>query len=405
VLAEAGAGDTVRELLRRIAARNSRVTTLASRNRRTVTIASTRICVLLARTAVVALLGFASPLAAELTVTTSPAFFNPSIGRTAQIRVASPLPGEIGVEILDRDRLPIRTIGPVKLEAIVDVSWDGKDDSGVVVPNEAYSVRIRFSGPGGKQELYDPASDLTGAPVSIDDFSYSRVDGVLNYRLQAPSRVHIQAGQRAAKESKDSEGPILQTVVDRAPRTGGAISEKWSGYDESQKVYVPDLPDFVMAILAAPLPKNSLITTGSRGETFAAYAARRRPAPTSTREQVFGPAMQHHEGLSALQDQSPRLTTKLVSGEETETWTIQRGRPTRATFGLEPALEPVFLTPRARLHLFCDATLVATVECAKNPCPVDLPPAALPAGQHRIVANWDSGLGPVGVALKLVEIQ
>ena len=352
-----------------------------------------------------ALLFISSPARAALTVSTSPAFFNPSIGRSAQIHIASSIPGRAVVEISDRDNFLIRSLAPVELSSSVEIPWDGKDGNGTVVPNEAYSIRVRFESAEGRSELYDPAAALTAGPISIDEFSYSRVDGVLNYRLSVPSRVHIQAGQKPPASRAGTDGPILQTVVDREPRAGGAISEKWNGFDDSRAVYVPDLPGFVMAILAAPLPANSLITTGSRGETFASYAARTRPSQLSLRAQVFGPELRHHEGLTGLQDRSPRLTTQLVSGEDAKSWQVQAAGPLTALIGLEPALEPVFLTPRARLYLFSDATLVATQTCDRNPCPIELPAGAFPAGQHRFVANWDSGLGPVGVAIRIVETK
>lgn len=366
---------------------------------------STRIALFSLGLSALTCLFLASSATAELVVTTSPVFFNPSIGRSAKIHVAASRPGEIVVEILDRDRFPVRALGTAKLADSAEIAWDGKDDSGAVVPNEAYSVRIRFTGSDGSHEVYEPASAPDSAPIAIDEFSYSRVDGVLNYRLSTPSRVHIQAGQRPPAKSIGSEGPILQTVVDRAPRTGGAISEKWSGFDDSRAVYIPDLPDFVMAILASPLPANALITTGSRGESFAAYAARRRPVQPSLREQVFGPEFQHHQGLTALQDRSPRLSAKLLSGEDSKSWNLRAGEKVQALVGFESTLEPIFLAPRARLYLFSDATLVATQSCDRNPCPIELPSGAFPAGQHRLVANWDSGLGPVGVAVKIVETK
>lgn len=366
---------------------------------------STRTSLIAIGWSALASLSVASLATAELTVRTSPVFFNPSIGRSAKIHVAAPRPGEITVEILDRDHFLVRSLATIALESEIEVSWDGKDDSGTVVPNEAYSIRIRFDGVDGRSEIYDPGSAKSTLPVSVTSFSYSRVDGVINYRLDAPSRVHIQAGQLPQPPAIGAEGPILHTVVDRAPRTGGAISEKWHGFDDSRTVYIPDLPGFVMAILASPLPANALITTGSRGENFAAYAARHRPAQVSIREQVFGPELQHHQGLTAIQDRSPRLSTARLTQGTGAIWTHRSGEKLQVLIGLEPTFEPVFVTPRARLHIFRDATLITTLQCNENPCSVDLPSTSLSTGRHRLVANWDSGLGPVGVGVRILEIQ
>jgi hypothetical protein len=348
---------------------------------------------------------WASPLDAKLAVNTSPTFFNPSIGRSAKIHIETTSPGHVVLEITDRDRFLIRSLGPVELASSVDIAWDGKDESGTVVPNEVYSIRVRFEDIDGRTEIYDPAAAAMPEPISIEEFSYSRVDGVLNFRLENPSRVHIQAGQLGQNKTPSLEGPILKTVVDREPRVAGAISEQWSGFDDSRLIYVPDLPGFVVAILASPLPANSLIASGNRKENFASYAARTRPPQAVIKERKNLMAHNHHLGLTALEDRSPRLSAQILSAKDADPWQVGSRSEMKVLIGLDRELEPVFLARSARLHIFCDATLIATQSCERNPCPVEISPGALPVGRHRFVANWDSGLGPVGVAVKIMEIK
>jgi len=87
----------------------------------------------------------------QLVVTTTPAFFNPVIGRSDQIRLSASRPGNVTVEILDRDRFVVRTLGAVPIDKETVVRWDGKDDAGEVVPDEAYAVRARIVSNGSNQ--------------------------------------------------------------------------------------------------------------------------------------------------------------------------------------------------------------------------------------------------------------
>ena len=178
------------------------------------------------KSAVAALLSFNSLLAlaasagerpVQLSVTTAPTFLNPMIGQSAQIRLAASRPGRVTVEILDRDRFVVRTLGAVPIDKEAVVRWDGKDGAGEVVPDEAYTVRAHLVS-HGSELAYDPGKDFQPRAVSIDSTSYSRVDGVLSYRLERPSRVHIQAGQARPVASGPAQGPVLRTIVDRAPR-------------------------------------------------------------------------------------------------------------------------------------------------------------------------------------------
>ncbi|MGH7784729.1 MAG: FlgD immunoglobulin-like domain containing protein, partial [Candidatus Binatia bacterium] len=166
-------------------------------------------------------------------VTVSPRFFNPSLGQTEEIRFQARSTERVTVSILDRDRFVIRTFwAKIVKQGPQAMKWDGKDDRGVVVPDEAYSIKIEFQG-GKHPAVYDPS--LKFMPISENPAkrSYSRTDGILTYSIARTSRVHIEAGEAVKNEKTGEwEGPILKTIVDRQPRIAGAISDKWSGFDE-----------------------------------------------------------------------------------------------------------------------------------------------------------------------------
>jgi hypothetical protein len=330
--------------------------------------------------AVAALLSFRALLApaastgerpVQLRVTTTPAFFNPVIGQSAQIRLSASRPGIVTVEILDRDRFVIRTLDSVPINKETVVRWDGKDNAGEGVPDEAYAVRARLVS-DGSELVYDPGKDFQPRPVSIDSTSYSRADGVLSYRLERPSRVHIQAGQARLIASGPARGPILRTIVDRAPRAGGPVIEAWNGMDDSRKVYIPDLPHFVVAMMAIPLPESSLITVGNRHTNFTDYARRHRAATFTRPRRLAAAAHAHHQGLNAFEDRSPRLTLLRERSVDSPVWKSGTGEALAFSVQLDEDTAPFFLSQPNSLEVFIDLDRVSRVTCRANPNAVHL---------------------------------
>src|ERR1043166_6636434 len=174
-------------------------------------------------------------------VSVSPTTVNLSTGEMPVIAVTNGRAARLDVQVIDRDGFVIRTLPSKNGEpGINSFIWDGRDDRGAIVPDEAYSFRIVA---GGGVDEYFPASQIA-AMTTVDPLAYSRATSTLTYVLEKPSRVHVQAGTIDAK----AEGPVLKTIVDRQPRDGGRIAEHWSGLDESGALYVPDLPGFALAI-------------------------------------------------------------------------------------------------------------------------------------------------------------
>ena len=210
-------------------------------------------------------------------VSIAPAFFNPSLGQMETIHLAAALPGRLKASILDRDRFVIRHLAEQDVKGSAVLTWDGRDDAGRIVPDEAYSLKLEFNG-SGRHEVYDPSAHFTPVLEEPKTRAYSRLDGILSYSLSRPARVHIQAGQaRRDPATGEIAGPILRTLVDRAPRVAGAVVEKWNGMDESGTVSIPELSDFAVSIMAASLPPASMITVGNRSQAFRGYARAHRP--------------------------------------------------------------------------------------------------------------------------------
>jgi len=330
-------------------------------------------------------------------VAVSPAFFNPTVGQFSAIQFQAGVAGTATVSILDRDRYLIRVLGPREVPpGSVSFGWDGRDAAGNLVPDEAYNVRIELRS-AQATETYDPSLDFHPTVDDPQPRTYARSSGVLSYRLSKPARVHIEAGQaKADKATGRASGPILKTIVNREPRVAGAVIEKWNGFDESGTIRVPELPNFVISVLATSLPESSIITRGNRREDFLEYASRKRTAAQLVPKKRTAPA-HHHVGLSAFEDRSPRLKVK-----PSATWNaaanayVVSGR-LKLEIGVDGLNAAHFLAQPGRMSVYVNDRKVATREKPSTPLVLSIPARELQPGLHRVVVNWGSDYGPAAL--------
>lgn len=338
-------------------------------------------------------------------VRTGPDFFNPAIGQRAFVEFSLREAGAVGFTILDRDLVPIRTFplthrntGPVRIE------WDGRDDTGVLVPDEAYSIRITCACAGGPAS-YTPAEGFQPA-MSEPARTYTPVSGVLRYELAAASRVHIEAGRVERGRDGTLGGPVMKTVVDREPRAAGTVAEHYDGYDESGTIFIPALSGAATSIMTETLPPHTFITVGNRSETFRSYVRNRRAAkpvifPDATNHH-HGTLGAHHQGLSSLEDFSPPLTLQLVGTRDSRGRTHLGDKVIKARVGMDPEDAKHFIRPEALLMVFIDAHEVFRKQGLSAPYDLVVDAAGLTAGEHVVTVNWVSRHGPVAVQVARV---
>lgn len=230
--------------------------------------------------------------------------FNPKAGETVNLTVTFQKVGFASVQVVDRDGFVVRTIDARRpVQGSCSFAWDGRDGTGRVVADEAYSFRIEWAD-AKSRELWFPA-DHPSTPVSIPPRYFDRRSGTLAYTLPRASRVHIQAGSAVFDaQGKAIDGPVMKTIVNRGPRSGGMIAEHWNGFDDRGGVFVADLEGFAIAIAAAPLADGTVIAYGNRERTFVAEAAKRHGVSVFSHRHA---ASEHHGGLTTLDDVSPSL--------------------------------------------------------------------------------------------------
>jgi hypothetical protein len=220
---------------------------------------------------------------------------------------------------------------------------------------------------------------------------------MLKYVLKTASRVHMQAGT-ADRTSKDpAAGAVLRTIVNREPRPAGSIVEQWNGFDESGTIFVTDLPNFVVAIAATPLPEGSVITTGNRSRTFVSSIAERKGVSLLANHSPH----QHHGGLGAIDDASPSLMVKPMNAAAIAG---KKASYQLKDHSLQLHVEPVgetadsFVKQAANLQVYIDGRLAAEKRVRGRAMRLDIPLRGLKEGSHVVAVNWGSAHGPLAAS-------
>jgi hypothetical protein len=309
--------------------------------------------------------------------------------------------GTASVLVVDRDGYAVRSLA--KLQPVrggpISFGWDGRDDHGQLVADEAYSLKIDWRGRGASDTYFPGNAPATMSTIPVR--AYDRRTATLSYTLPQPSRVHIQAGTAVLDpKTKQLIGPVMKTIVNREPRSVGAIAEHWSGYDESSKIFVPDLENFVVAIAASPLPENSVITFGNRERRFVDTLTSRRGDSLFT---VHG-GHEHHAGLPTEDDISPALRIAPVNAAWSATdhaWIVKPGRALQLRLSAEGPTAAAFRSHPATVELFVDGRRVG--KPSKKTRDVVTLPLRYETGVHRVSVNWNSEWGPV--AANTIQIR
>jgi hypothetical protein len=324
--------------------------------------------------------------------------FNPSLNESVEISFHSSVDGQLTFQILDRDGYVVRTLASNKSiqQGVHRVNWDGRNTDGLVVPDEAYSIKIDVHS-GSTQHSYFPG-DKQLNEVKAELTYYDRQSRILSYKLPKPARVHIQAGS-AVKDPKTGKGagPVLRTLVNREPRTGGSIIEHWTGFDESGTIQVPELTNFVFSVFATELPENSIICIGNRNNSFlnSLISRKGRSYLKLPNNNIHG----HHRDLSTLYDISPAMILRplnAVWSQKEKIW-IVKDRELRISGNLEGPTAEAFSKQPGSVGIFVDEKQVSTMKPPGVAFQMKIRLSDMKEGPHYIAVNWGSQFGPVAV--------
>lgn len=190
-------------------------------------------------------------------VTVSTNSFSPKNEQAVEISYTLSGPAKVSLKIFDFDDCLVRTLcleKPVEARK-QDESWDGKDEKGGIVPDEAYYFTIEAEDPDGDKYLYDPTTSWKMEVCELKASRYRYSEEEYTYEVPEMARVLIRLGIH--------KGPMLKTLVDWEPRLAGENIEYWNGMDESNLFEVWNNNKFTSRISYKGFPENTIISWGN----------------------------------------------------------------------------------------------------------------------------------------------
>ncbi len=172
-----------------------------------------------------------------------------TLSETAQVTLA----------IYDSLNREVRTLlDSISLEAgNHQVTWNGIDNTGNILPQNYYLYTIEATNADGQHVRYDP-SDLTGGKqIGIQNIKYDKVEDNVFFTLQQSAIINLRVGLVAG-------GPMMTTLIDWLPLTGGNHTVAWDGRDNTGTVDLKNVRKLEINGPAYSLPMNSIILEGKK---------------------------------------------------------------------------------------------------------------------------------------------
>jgi hypothetical protein len=311
-------------------------------------------------------------------------------------------PGSLALEILSGDGDVVRRIVPGSVPAGEHaLAWDGRDERGQPVPDEAYCARATLEA-GGSQASDDPCA-RTGGEVLAGIQPSIAPSGDIAYTLEHPSRVLIRVGVK--------NGAMLRSLSVWRPRPAGRNLQRWNGFDESGLV---DLRTDRLALLVAAfrLPEFTVITTGQDGLEYRAWRlAQGWPEkPDGPQDAAVRPlerngqriARQHY--MARYKDREPRITVALATRD---------GKPlpggatlpdeVRVAVDLHPEDRWLMQEQLYEVGFFVNGEFVSEEENGYVPIGWIWNTAGLRPGRHLLTVNLTGFTGRVGTRTIAVQ--
>ena len=313
------------------------------------------------------------------------------------MRLRAAASAEAKVSIYDPDGGLVRTLTVSGSEGAEgrSVSWDGRDENGRPVSDEAYMFVVE----GADGSTYDPTTFSGGEVGDLTDVSFD-ASGIVSYKLPAPARVLIRLGIR--------NGPMYRTLVDWKPRPAGNVNEYWDGFDKDQLVKLQGHEDFSALVTYVTLPEATVITYGNKEESYREYKLGRgqdrpqKPARerTADAQQAFRP----DSLVPPAWARAPRV--KLTFPDFPDPQAVPRVKRTvNVRIDVAEEDKPRLMEDQFEVLLFVDSQFFAEAERGYLPLNWKWELQQFPPGEHILTVNISSFKGQVGVASRKIVLE
>ena len=275
------------------------------------------------------------------------------------------------------------------------ITWDGKDDEGLFVPDEAYAVVLEASNRSGTSKV-DPRS-YSGGEIETELQAKVTKEGKVIYNLSAPSRVLIRAGI--------IDGPMMRSLINWVPKPAGQNIQHWNGYDKDKVVNVLETRREGVIVVAFALPKYSIITTGNKDLDYVSYYKNKKwsftPIPKEQRLlERNGKGVSPHLYAFRLTDKDPRIDIKLpknTSRDKNGVAVLPNDKAIAVKVTMPKEDEEFIEVSKYEVSFFVDYDFKSEEELGFMPITWLWSPNGFSKGEHILTVNVSGFGGQVGV--------
>ncbi|MGZ8944050.1 MAG: FlgD immunoglobulin-like domain containing protein [Methylococcaceae bacterium] len=281
--------------------------------------------------------------------------------------------------------------------------WDGKDEVGSVVPDEAYTPVITAEFSGGEKTVIDPRTYSGGelvdkVPVEIT------ADKEIAYQLPAACRVLIRAGIKG--------GAMLRNLSSWQPKGPGKNIERWDGKDQNGLMDIRSEQNLGILVIAFKLPEHAILTYGNQAIDYRAYCSSKNwqdkvIAPEQMQLNRDGVAVSPHYYAPRSFDAVPDVTltlSDLLTKNSAGIPQIKLNSPVTVKTDIAEQDRWMMKQSLYEVAFFVDHEFVAEEEQGYVPLSWRWLPQQLKPGRHLLTVNISGFSGKVGVASLNFEV-
>lgn len=320
--------------------------------------------------------------------------FQPAEGEELTIPFRLTEPGEVRLTLYSGDGDLIRGLGPRELEpGSHEWTWDGRDESGDVVPDEAYFPVLTCDCPKGRT-VVDPRRESGGVPIEELGVRVAG-DGTITYRLPEPARTLVRAGIEG--------GAMVKSLDTWSPHTAGRVRQNWKS-NGAMTAGLRNHPDRAVLVRAFTLPDHAIITSGNDRWDYLTYRRERNWPPPDFDPEAAKPSggedgrLARQARLPHSMRRDPSISLEVVDGVTGHS----QGLPViaeGATFRVDMAERDRWLMQQSlyEVAFFLDYRFVSEEETGYTPLSWRWSGNTEP-GVHTMTVNVSGLWGQVGVA-------
>jgi len=190
--------------------------------------------------------------------------FSPALNKSATITYVVSIESKVTLNVHGPDGELVRTLLDNKIHqpGRHTIGWDGKDNDGVIVPDEVWVPVLRVVQTDNMTIVDDPRR-YSGGEIIPDIRWTVRGNTELSFDVPFPARILIRTGI--------NEGPMMRVLKRWEPVGAGKVVVRWDGYDAEGVEEFAVRDDKWFVVMAYQIPEFAFISTGNRKVDYRAY--------------------------------------------------------------------------------------------------------------------------------------